>query len=324
MMEIVTAWDIGAVQATVDLHLGNVYRIERATGAPLILKNIGRDSPHIAARFAFECDVLRHLDRSGILVALPMPNREGELLVARDGCLYTLSPYLTTNNRWLELDFEGLKRLNRNCGAAIARLHAALATFPTEDLESRTWKTTLANSLSDRWIPAIQQNIPAQEREIFDAIIADIAADIQATTENLPMQLIHRDCHHGNIVVDGEQVSGFIDCDHLSIGPRVFDLADFIVHMIKQHVADRERTAEWFDLFPAVIQGYEEEAPLSREEKRAIYYMMLGILIMLAGWFFETGEPAKASSELAAINWMYHHRQKIYDRIMTTYATTSW
>ena len=317
-MEITTAWDIGAVQATVDLHLGNVYRVERVTGLPLILKNIGKDSPHNVARFEFEYEVLHHLDRSGISVALPMPNREGELLAVEDGCLYTLSPYLTTDNKWLELDFEGLKRLNYNCGAAIAQLHTALAAFPTEGLENRTWKTVLADSLSDRWIPAIQQNIATQERETFDAIIADIAADMRATTEYLPMQLIHRDCHHGNIVVNGEEVSGFIDCDHLSIGPRVFDLADFIVHMIKQHVADRERTSEWFDLFPVVIQGYEEEAPLLREEKRALYYVMLGILIMLAGWFFKTGEPAKASSELEAISWMYRHRQKIYDLIMTT------
>jgi len=317
MMEIVTAWDVGVVQATVDLHLGNVYRIERATGAPLILKNIGKDCPHVVARFAFECDVLRHLDRCGISVALPMPNQEGELLVARDECLYTLSPYLTTNNKWLELDFDGFKRLNRNCGAAIGKLHKALAAFPTENLENRTWKTLLADGLSDRWIPAIQHNIPAQEHEMFDAIIADVAADIRATTENLPMQLIHRDCHHGNIVVDGEQVSGFIDCDHLSIGPRVFDLADFIVHMIKQRVNDEERTAEWFSLFPAVIQGYEEETPLLKEEKHALYYVMLGILIMLAGWFFETGEPAKATSELEALSWMYHQRQKI-NGLMTT------
>jgi len=318
IMEIVAAWDVGAVQATVDLHLGKVYRVERATGMPLILKDIGKDSPQIVARFEFEYDVLRHLDRSGISVALPMPNREGEFLVVKDGCLYTLSPYLTTNNKWLELDFEGWKRLNRNCGAAIAKLHTALAAFPTEDLENRTWKTVLPDSFLEHWVPMIQQDSPAQERDEFNAILADISADMRTTTEDLPMQLIHRDCHHGNIIVDGKRVSGFIDCDHLSIGPRVFDLADFIVHMIKQHVANRERTAEWFALFPAVIQGYEEETSLSREEKRALYYVMLGILIMLAGWFFETGEPAKATSELEALSWMYHHRQKIYDLIMAT------
>ncbi|MEJ5308725.1 MAG: hypothetical protein WHX52_03055 [Anaerolineae bacterium] len=117
--------------------------------------------------------------------------------------------------------------------------------------------------------------------------------------------------------IGGEQVSGFIDCDHLSLGPRVFDLADFIVHMIKQDVTDPERTAAWFGLFPAVIQGYEMETPLLKEEKEALYYVMFGVLLMLAGCFFQTGDAAKARSELEAIDWMYHHRQEILDRIIS-------
>ncbi len=316
-MEILTAWDIGPVQAIVDLHLGNVFYVEHVAGAPVILKNIGKDNPQVAARFAFEYEVLCHLDRCGISVALPIPNRKGELLVAKDGHFFTLSPYLTSHNQWLELDFEGLKRLNHNCGAAIGKLHVALAAFPTADLEHRTWKTVFPDMLFDHSIPVIQRNVTQPERETFDAIIADIAADMWATMENLPMQLIHRDCHHGNIIVDGEQVSGFIDCDHLSLGPRVFDLADFIVHMIKQDVADPERTAAWFGLFPAVIQGYEKETPLLQEEKQALYYVMVGVLLGLAGWFFDTGDAAKARSELEAIRWMYHHRQEILGRIIS-------
>lgn len=316
IMGIVAAWDVGTVQAVVDIHPGRVYRVERATDSPLILKNIGKDSPPIVARFEFESEVLHHLDRHAISVALPILNQEGELLTVKEGHLYTMSPCLTSNNQWLTLDFEGLKRLNRNCGAAIAKLHTALAAFPTEGLESRTWKTVLPDSFLEHWVPTIQQSIAPQERAEFDAIIAGLSADMRATNAALPMQLIHRDCHHGNIVVNGEQVSGFIDCDHLSLGPRVFDLADFIVHMIKQHVADQKRTAEWFDLFPAVIQGYEEETSLSKEEKQALYHVMLGVLIMLAGWFFAAGRPENAQSELEAIRWMCRHRQPILDRII--------
>ena len=317
MMETLAAWEVGAIQTLVAIHPGRVYRVERAADVPLILKNIGQDNPQVRARFEFEYEVLRHLDRSGIAVAAPISNREGEFFAARDGHLYTVSPYLTADNSWLALDFAGLKRLNRNCGAAIATLHTALAAFPAEDLENRTWKTVLPDSFLEHWVPTIQQTIAPQERAEFDAIIAALSADMRATTENLPIQLIHRDCHHGNLLVHGDQVSGFIDCDHFSLGPRVFDLAYFIVHMIKQHVADQKRTSEWFDLFPVVIQGYEAESPLREEEKRALYYVMLGILIMFAGWFFETERFANAQSELEAIRWLYRHRQKICDRIMT-------
>ena len=318
--EVLAAWDIGAAQAIVDIHPGEVYKVECVTGTSFVLKNIGEQGPQTVARFQFEHQVLRHLDSTGISVALPIPNQEGELLVLRNGNLYTLSPYLTANNKWLELDLEGLRRLNRNCGAAIARLHVALATFPAQDLENRTWKTVLPDDLFDHWIPSIRQNISQQERGEFETIVADIAADMRVTMEDLPTQLIHRDCHHGNIIVDEDQVSGFIDYDHLSIGPRIFDLADFIVHMIKQHVADRERTSEWYDLFPAVLQGYDEENPLLEDEKQALCYVMLGVLLIFAGWLFEVARPEKAQPELEAFAWMYHNRQRIRDRIVTVRA----
>jgi Ser/Thr protein kinase RdoA (MazF antagonist) len=315
IMQIVTAWDVGTVHAVVDIHPGKVYRVERVADAPLILKNVGQDDPQAMVRLAFEHEVLRHLDRRGISVALPLPTRDGQSFVAEDGHLYTLSPHLISNSRWHALDLKGLERLNRNCGAAIAKLHVALAAFHAKDLEDRTWETVLPDDLFDRWIPAIRQNAIQQERDRFDAIIRDIEADMRATMESLPTQLIHRDCHQGNIIVNGERVSGSIDCDHLSIGPRVLDLASFIVHMIYEHVTDRERTAEWFELFPAVIEGYETEVPLRREEKRTLYYVMLAVLLIFTGWFFETGEPAKARGELEALSWMHGNRQRILDGI---------
>jgi len=156
VMEILAAWDVGAVQAVVDIHPGKVYKVECVTSTYYVLKNIGENSPKVVQRFGFEYDVLCHLDRTGISIALPIPDREGELLVLKNGYLYTISPYLTTNNKWLELDPDGLKRLNHNCGAAIARLHMALAAFPAEDLENRTWKTVFPEDLFDHWIPIIQ------------------------------------------------------------------------------------------------------------------------------------------------------------------------
>jgi Ser/Thr protein kinase RdoA (MazF antagonist) len=282
------------------------------------LKDIGSGAD-VAGRFAFELDVLHHLDRAGVGVALPIPDRQGRALVEHGGRLYTLSPFLAADPRSRvradphprTLDRAGLVRLNRNCGAAIARLHAALATYPAEGLEQRTWKTVLPDEWFERSIPAIRAHLaPTAQRE-FDAAIRRVSGEMRSAATGLPQQLIHRDCHHGNIIVHGERVSGFVDCDHLSVGPRVLDLADFLVHMIKGRVTDKEATKEWFVLYPAVLEGYEAENPLSKQERRAVYAMMLGILLMFAAWFYETGTPQHAPRELETLAWMVEQQARI-------------
>jgi Ser/Thr protein kinase RdoA (MazF antagonist) len=86
-------------------------------------------------------------------------------------------------------------------GAAIARLHVALASFPTEGLESRTWRTVFPGVVYDQCLPPIRQCVMRLERSELDAILKAIGPQLRATTRGLPEQLIHRDCHHGNIVV---------------------------------------------------------------------------------------------------------------------------
>jgi Ser/Thr protein kinase RdoA (MazF antagonist) len=295
-------------------------------GRAYILKDIGA-GPDVERRFAFERDVLRHLDRAGVGVALPIPDRRGQALVEHGGRLYTLSPYLATEDRWLELDLEGLARLNHNCGAAIARLHAALATYPAHDLARRTWRTVLPDEWFERSIPAIRQGLDVsggavqdrrvKERATFDRAILAVKGELRIAASGLPEQLIHRDCHHGNIVVHGEQVSGFVDCDHLSLGPRVLDLADFLVHAVKGRVADRQATERWFVLAPALLEGYQGENPLSDRERRALYATMLGILLMFAAWFYETGTPQHAPRELETLAWMVEQRARICQALET-------
>ena len=60
----------------------------------------------------------------------------------------------------------------------------------------------------------------------FKVSLAEVESEMAAAFADLPRQLVIWDCHPGNVAVDGYDVSGFIDCDHLSIAPRIFDLAD--------------------------------------------------------------------------------------------------
>jgi Ser/Thr protein kinase RdoA (MazF antagonist) len=248
-------------------------------------------------------------------VALPQRDRSGHPSHLYEGNRFTLSPFLETGRSWLELDEAGLRRLNANCGAAIGRLHNSLASFPQANLEQRTWRTDFSEPWFNDIIQNIQKHLAPPERKAFVPILDESAVDIQASARGLPEQLIHRDCHHGNIVVQGEQVTGFVDCDHLSLGPRVFDLANFVIHMIKHSVNVPQRTAEWFRLFPAVLQGYQHTNPLGTREQQAVYWMLLGILILFVDWFYKTGSPEKALSDLEAFAWIARNRKQIQTRM---------
>ena len=105
IVEIVAMWEVGSIGAIDEIHPERVWRVELAGGESLILKDIGAGED-VARRFAFELDVLQHLDRSGVGVAVPLsqPTQAGrEALVEHNGHLYTLSPFLAFEDGWLHL-----------------------------------------------------------------------------------------------------------------------------------------------------------------------------------------------------------------------------
>ena len=83
------------------------------------------------------------------------------------------------------------------------------------------------------------------------------------------------------------------------------------MHAIKGHVADPAAVDEWFAILDAVLLGYQAENPLSGRERRAVYVTMLGILLMFAAWFYETGTPQHAPRELETLAWMVEQRARI-------------
>jgi 8-oxo-dGTP diphosphatase len=300
---ILAVWDLGPIREISAMHAGSVYKIERQAGPPLVLKDIGKDGPGLRSRFSFENEVLRHLEGCGVPVAPPIDASGAGPLVEREGRLYTLSPFLAADDAWHSLDPEGLKRLDRACGAAIAKLDAALAAFPARGLEDRTWKTEFADDIRDRWIPDLRRNLSRAEWDEFSAFFPENGEGLRAALGKPLLQLIHRDCHQGNIVVDGERVTGFIDFDHLSLGPRMFDPAYFIVHMIGDDIVEPERAEEWFARFPELLRGFSGETSATSADEDSILPLMLGMFIMFAGWFFEIGKPELARAKLALLYW---------------------
>jgi Ser/Thr protein kinase RdoA (MazF antagonist) len=313
LLPLLSAWDIDTLRDVTEISAERVYKVEALDGPALLLKRIGADEEAVARRFAFECDVLEHLQARGVPLGLPMATRMGGRSVARDGILYTLSPFLRSENRGLSLDREALRRLNRNCGRAIGLMDEALAAFPSEGLSERTWRTRYPEDLHERWIPSVRAGLSGRDIGGFMALMDEALPEMDAALRGLEGQLIHRDCHHGNVVVEGEDVSGFVDFDHLSLGPRLFDPAYFIAHMIKGGRGSEGWEEEFFDLFPAVLRGYAEARGVRPREALAIPPLMEAMFIMFAGWSCELGRPADALAELESLAWVHRNRLRIVE-----------
>jgi Ser/Thr protein kinase RdoA (MazF antagonist) len=133
------------------------------------------------------------------------------------------------------------------------------------------------------------------------------AAAIEAGLHGLPEQLIHRDCHPGNILVQGTRVIGFIDCDHICIGPRLFDLAYYAVHHLKWVTDDEAATNRWLADLPSLLRGYRSQQSLSQEEAAALPYAMMAYHLLLSHWFMGLGRREPIALEVRSLDWIHTH-----------------
>ena len=241
------------------------------------------------------CEILAHLDRSGIPVGVPHPTDDGHPFAEYDGELYLLSPYLTGPD-----PAESQAQLESS-GTGIARLHQALATCPTA-IDS--WQIRLAErTFGESW-PGLEARLPAAEFERLSAAIDPVYDEMTRAVEGLPSQRIHGDCHAGNILLTGDEVTGFIDLDHLPIGPRMYDLGYFLSCSLVS-CTDRGEPAEdaLERLSRPLFAGYRSVLPLTEGEAEAILPIMLYVQLILADWYLQAGISHRADRALHFTRW---------------------
>jgi Ser/Thr protein kinase RdoA (MazF antagonist) len=134
--------------------------------------------------------------------------------------------------------------------------------------------------------------------------------------QDLPQQLIHRDCHAENLLSCGTEVTGIVDWDHLTIGPRILDPAYFAVQLAKRRVRDPAAMAQWLDDFPLLLAGYGDESALLAEEMAAFPHVLIAVPVLFAYWAIETGHGDDyIRTELDTMAWLYRHLEGVRDRV---------
>lgn len=313
IQDLVEPWTIGAITAQ-EVIQGNVFRLMCEGGEQYVLKNIGERTAEKISRLEFERDVLSHVEAQGLPVAVPLLARDGLPYSLVSGEIYRLSRWLPNTPAEPRTPAEK-DHLYRSYGRAIARFHDALASYTDEVMLRRTWTTTLHKRVFVEAVPSIQKNTAPEQLPAFAQLLGEVEADMRTAFTDLPLQPIIWDCHGGNVAVDGLDVTGFVDCDLIAVAPKVMDLGDFLVHLIKWDIGNPAKEAEWLAHAGQVLAGYERIVKLSVQERRAVFYAMLGQPLIFMDYFYQTNNVEPIAHEWRLFEWLVRRRADIIARM---------
>ena len=283
----------------------DMYAADGVTGERYILKNLG-ELDDMCVRTEAQHRITQHLHRHDIPVGYLLTTREGGFYATDGTDLFVLMPRLPQEDAGLfglhgHLAFDSL-------GSAYARLHAALATF---DGPVDTWESLLFDRLYEHTAPRLLKALQGEDQTVVQESLTVLKQPMKDLSPDLPSQVILWDCHTGNTLFWNGHVSGFIDVDHISRGPRVFDIANIAANMIVYDQSEM-RTKLWLKSLPTYVSAYHRTNPLSAPERKAIPYAIESFTLVLLEHFLTHGgsESAKQAT-LGAVKWFHDNREAV-------------
>jgi homoserine kinase type II len=200
------------------------------------------------AELPFFLDLTQHLSAKGVACPAPIARIDGRLdstLVGKPACLVTCLSGSDTSSPSRQQCF--------NTGAMLAKMHQAGTSFPLKMNNPRytTWWREASSRLS-RFLDAEDNQLLQEEIAFFD----------KNERTDLPSGIIHADLFRDNVLLNGEQVAGFIDFYYACNGNFMYDLAIAVNDWARR--ADNHLN---YTLQQAFINGYESIRPLTSAER---------------------------------------------------------
>ncbi|WP_239351537.1 homoserine kinase [Snodgrassella communis] len=193
-------------------------------------------------------ELTQHLSANGVACPAPIARIDGRLdstLVGKPACLVTcLSGGDTSSPSALQCF---------NTGAMLAKMHLAGTSFPLTMNNPRytSW-----------WHEASSRLSPFLDAEDERLLQAEIAFFDKNERTDLPAGIIHADLFRDNVLLNGEQVAGFIDFYYACNGNFMYDLAIAVNDWARR--ADNHLD---HNLQQAFMRGYESIRPLTAVER---------------------------------------------------------
>ncbi len=207
--------------------------------------------------------VLDWLERCGYPAPRIVPTRGGDPLARRDGyCVLALS-YIPGEP--LPSTPEHLERL----AGALGRLHALDLRSPADGQLPPSWwyplDRTTAPPLAQ--LAQVEDAVPPEWRPLHAAFTGALHA--LRRRDDLPLALIHGDCHPGNALVAEDGQVALVDWDCAGVGLALLDLGTLLLDAHPDPVPG-EPIAVDPQLVAAVVASYRRHRALSEPERESL------------------------------------------------------
>lgn len=288
-----------------ELTADRVWAVETWRGDRYVLKKVSTfNAADPVQRFSDEARIVGFLFQRGVPVAVPVPCDDGRVCTTDDsGAPHALFPLLPQGD---SADDEELDLVRiQNTGAAVARMHAALADCP---FAVESWEVG-PGALKACW-QSMRERLPAAALAGLSGHLAPRrGAMVRALSA--PKQLVHGDVHGGNILTDGRSVTGIIDCDHLPLAPRVFDLGYFAAFAVHWYLDEANQpclpVGEAAPVIThGVLRGYHGVSRLSAQELDDVPALALFAALGLVDHFLREHDLVE-ESWLRTTEWIASH-----------------
>ncbi|HEY0752383.1 MAG TPA: phosphotransferase [Ktedonobacteraceae bacterium] len=282
-------------------------------------------------RIRYEAALLSALHATPLPFLLPLPllAYTGEMLVLVEmghagATIATLSPLLPGHVP--ERNAANIAHV----GAALAQLDAALASIPPTALPINPSSTRFLYGDLFHCHPLVPDPLAAVEQILQPAQAQAIAPILKQTqrdwemlsTQDLPQQVLHRDCGPGNVLMEGERVTAILDFEFAGIDRRVFDLCVAISWWPVRLMG----TGQEWELIDSFGRAYTAYVPLVDEELLALPAALrmrdTTSLIYRIGRYIAGQESAKTIQERARHSlwrekWLAGNREILVQHALT-------
>lgn len=203
------------------------------------------------AELPFFLKLKQHLSQNGVACPTPIPQKNNKLeatLANKPACI--VSCLNGTDVSW------PTTQQCFNTGKMLAKMHIAGQDFPLhmENPRYLSW-----------WHEASKKLFPLLNKEDSILLKTTVADIDKYPTEHLPNGIIHADLFKDNVLLQGDEVSGFIDFYYACNGSFIYDIAIAINDWARNSNNILDNSLE-----QAFLSGYEEIRPLTESER--LYY----------------------------------------------------
>jgi len=247
----------------------------------------------------------------GLPVAPPLRTHDGVYLVAGEDGSYSLYPYLpgrVYEAHYTESGGVDAAILARAAayGRGLARLHRGLAAL------ADVWDASVMDLPQQLrgWVRARLDEIASVATCVAD-VYHGFTGSLFARYCELPHQIIHRDAHPGNLLIKDNEVSGFIDWEISTQGPRLFDLAYCSTSLLSVAQGISARRHAWLSQLTSLVAGYDSVQPLAGVERAMLGQIQMAIQLIFAAYYGGLGMAEQMDANLATLRWLLDNQDAV-------------